>query len=103
MTYLQDDDSKGGDDHDPLHLRQGASKGHAMLVLLQHRLVVLSIAGVVRKEVVEHPQHKADDAHGQEHHPPAVNAKWTVSTCARILSITMMTMMMHVYDLTMVI
>ena len=52
-----------------------------MLVLFQHRPVVLSVAGVVCEEVVEDAQDKADDAHSEEDYPPAINAKWAIPTC----------------------
>ena len=80
MTNLQDDDSKGRNDDNSLHFCKGAPKGHAMLVLLQHRLVVLGISWVMRKEVVKDAQSEADYAHCQEHHPPTLNAKWTIPT-----------------------
>ena len=52
-----------------------------MLVLLQHSLVVLTIARVMGKEVVENAQRKADNTYGQEAHPPPLNAKGGVPTC----------------------
>ena len=51
-----------------------------MLVLLQHCLVVLTVARVMGKEVVENAQCKADDANGQKHHPPPLNAEGGVPT-----------------------
>lgn len=61
MFYLQDDDGKGRNDNDLLHLSQSIPKGHAMLVLFQHRLVVLGVTWVMCKEVVQDTQTKADD------------------------------------------
>ena len=51
-----------------------------MLVLLQHGLVVPSIAGVMGKEVIEDAQKEADNAHCEEDNAPAVDAKGPVAS-----------------------
>ena len=76
--HLQDDDGKRRNDNNLLHFRKSPFEGHVVLVLLQHRFVVLGIARVVGKEVVEDAQGKADHADCQEHHSPALNAKGSV-------------------------
>jgi len=81
IAHLQDDDSKRWDYYNSLHLGNGPPEGHAMLMLFQNWLVVLGVAWVMCKEVVEDAQGKADDSHCQEHHPPPLNAKGGVPTC----------------------
>ena len=80
-TYLQDNNGKRWDDNDALHLSNRTPEGRAMLVLFQHGPVVLPIAWIMGKEVIEKTQGKTDDANCQEHHSPSFNDKRSVSAC----------------------